>query len=311
MWNILSQLFLNVDFLRASLRLSTPLVGASLGEIFSERAGVVNIGLEGMMLAGALGGVVGAYYTGNPWLGLLAGMIAGALLAAVHAFVSITLAADQVVSGAALNIGALGLTTFLYRSLFGIVERPQVAHFEPWAVPILSDIPFLGPVLFEQTPLVYVAYLLVPVAAFVLTRTEWGLALRAVGEHPEAADSLGISVTRTRYAMVILCGLLAGMAGTFFSLGQLYTFVEGMTGGRGFIALAVVIVGKWSPARAAATALFFGAADAIALRTQALNLGLPYHLLLAMPYALTMLVYLGVVGRTRAPSALGIPYVRD
>jgi ABC-type uncharacterized transport system permease subunit len=307
----LIDIFLSINFASASVRFAMPLAVASAGEIASERSGVVNIGLEGMMLAGALGGMVGAYYSENAWIGLLCGMLAGGMVAAIHAFMVITLAASQVVSGAAMNIGILGLTTFIFRTLFGITERPIVAHFEPWPVPLLSQIPVIGPIFFNQIPLVYLTYGVVLVMSVVLFRTTWGLSIQAVGEHPRAANSVGVSVARTRYIAVILCGLLVGMAGTFFSLGQLYTFIEGMTGGRGFIALAVVIVANWSPARAALVALLFGAAEAVGLRLQALDVGIPYQFALAFPYVLTLLVYIGLAGRTRMPRALGLPYVKD
>ncbi|HMQ51624.1 MAG TPA: ABC transporter permease [Anaerolineae bacterium] len=311
MLSIISQLIFSIDFLTASVRLAMPLATASIGEIISERGGVVNIGLEGMMLAGALGSFVGAYYLNDPWLGLLCGILAGGLVALLHAFVVVTLASDQVVSGVALNIGVLGLTTFIYRAVFGITERPIIPHFEPWPVPLLSEIPVIGPVLFNQIPLVYLTYGLVVLAGFVLFRTEWGLGLRASGEHPRAAESVGLSVQRLRYESVIACGMLAGLAGSFFTLGQLFTFIEGMTGGRGFIVLAIVIVANWLPARAALVAVVFGGAEAVGLRIQALNVGIPYQLALVFPYLLTLLIYAGLVGRTRMPRALGLPYVRD
>ena len=311
MLQMLAQLFLSIDFLIASIRFSTPLLGASLGEIISERAGVVNVGLEGMMLVGALAAVIGSYATGDPWVGLLAAIAAGTLLALIQAFFSVTLAVNQVVVGMALNIGSSGLTIFIYRLLFGLVDKPQVAGFAPIKLPVLSSLPVIGPLLFSHSILVYLTYLLVPLVAVVLMRTEWGLKLRSVGEHPEAAASVGISVGGIRYVAVLLCGAFAGMAGSFFSLVQLNTFVEGMTGGRGYIALAVVIVGKWLPRRALLVALLFGALDAIALRTQALALGLPYQLLLALPYLVTLLVYAGVVGQARSPAALAQPFIRD
>jgi general nucleoside transport system permease protein len=307
----LIDIFLTIGFFSASVRLAIPLVIAAMGEIVSERSGIVNIGLEGMMLAGALGGMVGAFYTGDVWKGLILGVLAGGMVAAVHAFVVITLAADQVVSGAALNIGVLGLTTFVYRALFGITERPIVAHFDPWPVPGLGEIPIIGPIFFNAIPILYLAYGAILLVSILLFRTRWGLGVQAVGEHPRAAESCGINVSQTRYAAVILCGLSAGLAGTFFSLGQLYTFIEGMTGGRGFIVLAVVIVANWSPWRAALVGLLFGAAEAIGLRIQALNLGIPYHFALAFPYVLTLLVYAGFAGRTRMPHALGQPYLKD
>jgi ABC-type uncharacterized transport system permease subunit len=307
----LIRLFLSIDFLQASIRFSTPLLGASMGEALSERAGMVNVSLEGMMLCGALGAALGSYFTGSPWFGVLVGIVAGVLVASLQAFFSITLAVNQVVVGIALNILSLGATTYISRSVLGLTGFPTVAGFVPLRLPVLSDIPVIGPVLFNQSVLVYVAYLLIPVVAFVLMRTEWGLKLRAVGEHPEAADSLGVSVTRMRYSAVLLCGAFAGLAGCFFSLVQLNQFVEGMTGGRGFIALAVVIVGKWTPWRLALVSLLFGMLDAVALRAQALNVGLPYHLLLALPYLVTLLVYAGLVGQAKAPAALARPYIRD
>ncbi len=247
MLQTLASLFLSIDFLAAAIRFSTPLLGASLGESISERAGAVNVCLEGMMLCGALGAVLGSYFTGSPWVGLLCAILAGTLVGFVQAFFSVTLAVNQVVVGVALNIGGLGVTTYTMRSVFGLTLSPQVNGFDPLPVPILSQIPILGPVLFNQSVLVYLTYLMVVVAGFTLMRTKKGLNLRAVGEHPEAATSVGISVPRTRYLAILLCGALAGMAGSFFSLVQLNTFIEGMTGGRGFIALAVVVVGKWIP----------------------------------------------------------------
>jgi ABC-type uncharacterized transport system permease subunit len=306
----LSEIFLTTNFFSASVRFAMPLAVAAAGEIISERGGVVNIGLEGMMLSGALGSMIGAFYTNDPWFGLLCGILTGGLVALLHAFMVVTLCADQVVSGAALNIGLLGLTTFIFRALFGITERPIVAHFVAVPVPILSRIPFIGTVFFNQTPLTYLAYVLVALTSVVLFRTKWGLGIQAVGEHPRAADSVGLNVGRMRYTSVILCGLLAGMAGTFFSLGQLYTFIEGMTGGRGFIALAVVIAANWFPLRAVLVALLFGAAEAVGLRIQALDIGIPYQAALAFPYVLTLIVYAGLAGRTRTPRALGLPYVK-
>jgi simple sugar transport system permease protein len=311
MLETLAQLFLSIDFLQASIRFSTPLLGASMGEALSERAGMVNVSLEGMMLSGALGGALGVYYTGNPWLGVMCGILASVLVAALQGFFSITLAVNQVVVGIALNVFCLGATTFISRSVFSLTESNRVQGFTPVRLPVLGQIPVLGDTLFNHSALVYLTYLLIPVVALVLTRTKWGLNLRAVGEHPEAADSLGISVVRKRYTAVLLCGAFAGLAGCFFSLVQLNQFVEGMTGGRGFIALAVVIVGKWQPWRLALVSLLFGMLDAVALRAQALDIGLPYQLLLALPYVVTLLVYAGLVGQARPPAALAQPYIRE
>jgi len=311
MMETLLRLFFSIDFLQASIRFSTPLLGASLGEAISERAGMVNVSLEGMMLCGALGAALGVHYTDSLWAGVLFGVLAGVLVALIQGFFSITLAVNQIVVGIALNILSLGATTFISRSVFALTESSRVRGFSPLPIPILADIPLLGDIFFKNSALVYLTYLLIPVVAFVLMKTEWGLKLRSVGEHPEAADSLGVPVLRTRYTAVLLCGALAGLAGCFFSLVQLNQFVEGMTGGRGFIALAVVIVGKWNPWRLALVALLFGMLDALALRAQALDIGLPYHLLLALPYLVTLLVYAGLVGRARPPAALTEPYIRD
>lgn len=309
---MLAKLLLSVDFFAAAVRFSTPLLGASLGEIISEKGGVVNIGLEGMMLCGALAAVLGTWVTGNPFIGVLAAILAGVLIALIHSFFSITLAVNQVVVGMALNIGSLGLTTFVSRLAFSTADsRPRVEGFDALNIPVLGNLPFVGPVFFNQSILVYITWLLIPIVGFLLMRTEWGLNLRAVGENPEAAASLGLSVSRIRYTAVLLCGAFAGFAGSFLSLVQLDTFVESMTGGRGFIVLAVVIVGKWVPWRALIAALLFGALEAIALRSQALAFNLPYELLLALPYLVTLLVYAGLVGQARSPDALGKAYIRD
>jgi ABC-type uncharacterized transport system permease subunit len=307
----LFSLFFSIDFLQAAVRFSTPLLSASMGEAISERAGMVNVSLEGMMLFGALTAVLGVQYTGSLWAGVLCGLLGGALIALIQGLFSITLAVNQVVVGIALNIFSLGATTFILRWVYGVSDSVPVEGFAPLRIPGLSSIPVLGEAFFDQSILVYVIYLLIPVVTFVLMRTEWGLKLRAVGEHPEAADSLGVSVWRTRYAAILLCGAFAGLAGCFMSLAQLNRFVEAMTGGRGFVALAVVIVGKWTPWRLALGALLFGALDALALRAQALNVGLPYQLLLALPYVVTLLVYAGLVGQARPPAALAKPYIRD
>jgi ABC-type uncharacterized transport system permease subunit len=311
MLETLLRLFFSIDFLQASVRFSTPLLGASMGEAISERAGMVNVSLEGMMLCGALGAALGVHYSGSLLVGVLCGILSGVLVALIQGFFSITLAVNQIVVGIALNILSLGATTFISRSVFEITESGRVKGFTPWPVPVLGDIPILGDIFFKHSILVYLTYLLIPLVAFVLMRTEWGLKLRSVGEHPEAADSLGVPVLRMRYMAVLLCGALAGLAGCFFSLVQLNQFVEGMTGGRGFIALAVVIVGKWNPWRLALVSLLFGMLDALALRAQALAIGLPYHLLLALPYLVTLLVYAGLVGQARPPAALAQPYIRD
>jgi len=307
----IEQLFFSVDFLSASVRLAVPLVFLSLGELFAERSGVVNIGLEGMMLFGAFAAVAGTFVFGNPWMGVLSAILVGALFASILAYVAVSLAGDQIVTGLALNIAALGLTTFLSRTLWGVGKNPKVAGFKPVEISGLTDLPVLGEIFFHHSPLAYVAFMILPVAAWVLFRTRWGLHIDAVGEHPRAADSTGISVSGVRYLTIIISGMLAGVGGAYLSISQLDSFVEGMTGGRGFIALAIVIVAKWFPYRAAAVALLFGATEALSLRMEALGFPVSFHILRMLPYLLTLLVYAGVVGHTRMPAAITQPYIKD
>lgn len=298
-------------FLAAAIRLSVPIMLAGIGEAISERAGVLNIGLEGMMLTGAFGAVVGSQVTGDPWLGLLCGILAAILIALPHGLISINLGGDQIVSGVALNLVALGLTTFLFRQMFGITDQPQVAGFDPIAVPFLSSLPVVGPPLFRQSILAYLAIAIGVVLWVVLFRSRWGLRWRAAGDDPAALDSVGIRVSATRWGALAVCAGLAGMAGAAISLGQLHTFVENMTGGAGYVALALVIVARWSPLWAIVVAVAFGAAEAVAVRIQAGGITLiPYQLSLMLPYVLTLVVY-GLAARSgRAPRALGKPFVK-
>lgn len=306
--DVVVQLF-GPEFWASAVRLAAPLLLAALGGILSERSGVITIGLEGLMLVGALAGVLGAYYVGSAWLGVLCAVAAAALVAALHATVAVLLKADQIVSGAAINIGALGLTSFLVRVIFGLQEQKrEVPHFAPVSVPGLADLPWIGPVLFRQVGLVYLAFLLVPLLWWVLYRTTWGLRILAAGEHPRAADTAGIDVGRVRATCVILCGTAAGLGGAFLSLGQLHFFVDDMVGGRGFIALAALIFGRWNPVGAMVACLVFGAADALQFRMQAFGAGLPHQFLLMFPYLATLGVLVMFAGHARPPSALGVPY---
>jgi simple sugar transport system permease protein len=293
-----------------AIRLALPIFFAALGEVFAERAGLVNVGLEGMMLMGAFAAVVGSHLTGDPWIGAIIGMAAAMVVAAIQAGVAINLAGDQIVAGIALNLAVIGVTSFLARALWEGGDVPKVAGFDTFDMPGLSSLPGLGPILFEQSALVYVAILAAIVSWWLLTRTGWGLRLRACGEDPRSADSLGISVFRLRWQSMMICGALAGLGGVFLSLGQLFTFSDNMSGGRGFIALAVVIIARWSPLRAMAAAVLFGLFEALALRVQITDIDLPAELLLALPYVVTLLVYAGVVGRSRPPKALGREYSR-
>jgi general nucleoside transport system permease protein len=294
----------------AAVRLAVPVFLAALGETFAERAGLVNVGLEAMMLAGAFGGILGAYLTDNWLVGVAVGVAFGLAVAALQALFAVNLEADQIVSGIALNIAVLGLTGFLARTVWEAGNVPQVAHTNATSLPGLGELPIFGPILFQQNPLVYATYLLALVGWWLLVRTRWGLELRGCGEDPRACDSLGIPVLARRWQVMAICGALAGLGGVVIALTELYTWADGMSGGRGFIALAVVIIARWSPSRAVLAALLFGGCQALALRMQATNTNVPYELLLTLPYLVTLLVYAGVVGRTIPPAALGRPYAR-
>ncbi len=301
-----------MDLISAAIRLGTPLLLAGLGEIISEQAGILNIGLEGMMLSGAFAGYYATVVTGNPWVGLLAALLAGMFLALIHAWASIDLHGDQVVSGVALNIIALGLTSYLNRLIFGTEITPiQINTLPVWTIPGLKEIPLLGDSLFTQPSLVFIALLLVPIIRFLFRKTSLGLVIHAAGEYPLAAESMGISVRRVRYLTVMVAGALAGLGGAFLTIAQYGVFSNGMTSGRGFIVLAIVILGKWNPIGVLFASMLFGLANGVQMRLQALGYKVPYQFLLMLPYALTIITLLGVVGKTRAPSALGKPYKRE
>lgn len=296
--------------LAATIRNATPLVFAALGGMFSERSGVVNIGLEGLMLISAFAGVVGAFTSGSALVGLLFALGAGLLFGLVHAVMCITFEADQIISGTAINLLALGGTGFLMVIVFGQGgTSPDVNNFSPVAIPLLAQIPVIGQALFNQSLLVYLMYLTVPVAFFVLFRTPFGLRLRATGEVPEAVDTAGVSVTRMRYFGVALSGLLAALGGAYLSMGLLSAFTEGMTNGRGFIALAALIFGRWNPVGAAGAALLFGFAQALTIRVP--PEAIPNEFIQMIPYVLTIVVLAGFGGRAIAPAAVGKPYRKE
>ncbi|MCL4458937.1 MAG: ABC transporter permease [Chloroflexi bacterium] len=309
---LLTEAFL-IGLSASTIRLATPVLVVVLGEIFAELSGVLNLGLEGMMLMGAIGGFVTTYITGNPWLGLLIGTLAGGLMGLLMAFLTVTLRVDQVISGIALVILGQGVSGFVFRRIFGAFKVPPgIQGFEVIHVPILDRIPILGPVLLEHTILVYLVFALVPLTWIALNRTTIGLKLRAVGEHPRAADTVGINVYLVRYSAVIFGGVMAGLGGAILTVGQLHFFVENVTAGRGWIAIALVIFAKWDPFRALGGALLFGFADALQMRLQALGFAiLPYEFLIMVPYLLTILVLLGAVGRTVPPAALTVPYEKE
>jgi simple sugar transport system permease protein len=308
--------------LAATVRNAVPLVFAAMGGLFSERSGVVNIALEGMMLIGAFAGVVGAYFTGSAWIGLLFALGAGLLTALVHAVMCITFEADQIISGTAINLLALGGTGFLMVEIFGsggtspringFGTLPNLVDGTPLFGPTfraLAAIPVVGPVIFDQSPLVYLLYLIVPLTFFVVFRTPFGLRLRATGEVPEAVDTAGVSVARMRYYGVALSGVLAAFGGAYLSISLLSAFTENMTNGRGFIALAALIFGRWNPIGATAAALLFGFAQAVTLRIS--QGAIPSEFLNMIPYILTIVVLAGAGGRAIAPAAVGKPYRKE
>ncbi len=291
-------------FLAAALRISVPYSLATLGATFSERGGVVNIGIEGMMLNGALGYVLGAWWSGSPWIGVAAAVLAGLLTAAIHVLVTVRFGADQITSGLGINLLAAGLTKFTLTQVFhSSSNSARVVGLEGWSVPVLNRVPVLGPVL--ASPLVLIAIGLVFASQWVLFRSVFGLRLRSIGERPEAAAALGLPVRLHRAAGVLVSGAFAGLAGAWLASEQ-HSFTDGMTGGRGYIAIAAMIVGKWSPFGAAMACLLFGAAESLQITLQ--GSGFPNELLQMLPYLVTMLALAGFIGRARPPHAVGVPY---
>jgi simple sugar transport system permease protein len=304
------------NFIAADIRTAMPIMIAALGFVFSERAGVVNIGAEGIMLFGSLAGVLGAWYSGSPWIGLLFAMAAGGLAALIFAFFTISLYANQAVTGAAINILALGITASLNRIVFGVnAAPPKIASFAAIKMPaFIGEIPFVGQglhTILSQNVLVYLAFLLIPAAHFVLFKTELGLAIRGVGEHPGASEAAGIDVVKIRYGTILVSGLLGGAAGAYVSLGLLSFFMENMIAGRGFIALAALVFGKYTPLGILGASLLFGAGLALESRLQALGTGIPHQFFLMIPYILTILALVVFAGRNRSPAAGGMPYIKE
>jgi general nucleoside transport system permease protein len=294
----------------AMLRFATPLILAALGGILCERSGVINIGLEGMMLMGAFFGILGADLTGSWLLGCVIGMVAGALLALVHAVFSIHLRADQVVSGTAVNFLALGITGYVFIAHYGDQGTPgTVPRVPEITLPLIEDVPFFGDAIGSASLLTWTALVLVAVLTVFLFRTPRGLRLRSVGEKPRAAESVGVSVIRTRYIAVVGSGAFAALGGVYLSIALLGSFNQNMTAGRGFIALAAVIFGSWRPLGALAAALLFGFSSALAQRLPEFSESTAV-LFQALPYVLTLVVVAGVIGRSRPPASIGIPYVK-
>ena len=307
----LERVFVWSALIAAMLRFATPLVFAAMGGMLCERSGVINIGLEGMMLMGAFFGIFAAEQSGSWFVGALAGMAAGGVLAIVHAVFSIALRADQVVSGFAVNFLSFGITGYVFVAHYGDQGTPgDVPRVPELTIPGIEDLDFLGTAIGSASLLTWVALLLVPLLALYMFRTVGGLRLRSVGEKPRAADSVGVPVIRTRYMAVIASGLLAGLGGVYLSVGLVGSFNEGMTDGRGYIALAAVIFGSWRPYGALAAALLFGFSSAVAQRLPAFSESLAV-LFQALPYVLVLIVVAGLIGRSRPPAAIGVPYVKE
>jgi general nucleoside transport system permease protein len=303
----------NFTLIASTLRLATPLILAALGGLYCERSGVINIALEGIMLAGAFTAALVTFYSQSPWIGLLAAVAAGLLVAAIHALATINYRANQVVSGTAINILFLGVPALLCGVFFGTTgntpQLPREQTLNDWQFFNAQSSPFLASI-FNQNPLVYFALFAVLMTFFVIYRTRFGLRLRAVGENPEAADTAGVSVLRMRYAGVLLSGALAALGGAYLSIGQNSLFTRNMTAGRGFIALAALIFGKWDPVGTMIACLLFGFAEAIAIRMQG-TVNIPNQFIQIVPYVLTIVVLAGFISRARPPKALGIAYTKE
>jgi len=312
-------LLLLVTLAASTLRLATPLIFAAMGGLLCERAGVVNIALEGLLLTGAFAAAVAAHLTGSPWVGLGAGILAGALVGLLHAVVTVRWRANAIVSGTAINILVVGLTAVFARAFFAVSgstpSLPRSARFAEVEWPIVADWPVVGPVLFHHIPLVYLGPVVAVVIALILARTRAGLRLIAVGEAPDAARSAGLSVIRIRIAAVVAGSAIAAIGGVFLAIGHGSGFARNMSAGRGFIALAALILGQWKPIPVLLAALFFGMADALGIILQGVTVPgigmLPVQFVQMIPYVLTLLLLAGVTGRSRPPHALGRPWPTD
>ncbi len=298
-----------IGILASGIRLATPYLYAAIGETFGQRSGVLNLGVEGQMLLGAFAAFYVAFSTGSLWLGMLTAIIVGAFMGLAMAFVSINLQAEQGISGIGFYLFGLGMSDLLFQKLLGTVET--VSGFSPINIPVLSQIPVLGDIFFRQNILVYGAFALVPIAWFVLNKTTLGLKVRAVGENPEAADSLGVNVSRVRYFTVIFGGIMSGIAGASLSIALLNVFQQNMTSGLGFIAVALVYFGGWRPWGVLLGALLFSMVNSLQLWVQVLGIPIPSDFAVMMPYVLTILALVLTVQRVRSPSALTKPFERE
>lgn len=306
----------NADFIASSIRIAIPLALAGLGGVFSERSGVINIGLEGIMLTGAFTSIAVTNFSQNPWLGILAAIIIGIFLGLIHGITCITFKANQIVSGVAINLFASGITVFFSWLLFNETQIMAKISLPIWGLSIPNQgegSSFLRSIIIifaHHSPLVYLTIIIFILSHLIIFRTPFGLRLRSVGEYPQAADTMGVNIVKTRYIAVITSGALAGLSGSFLSLEQAHFFVKEISGGRGFIALAAMIFGKWTPLGTAGAALLFGAGEALAIRLQGV-LAIPVQFINMVPYLLAILVLVSAIGRAIPPAADGIPYEKE
>jgi len=306
--DILNVVF-SINTFVAAIRISTPIALAAMGGAFSERAGIINIGLEGMILFGAFAGVLGSFFSGSPWLGVMLALLFGGLIGYIFAIFTIRLKADHVVTGVALNIFSLGATTWLMQVLWGGRGcSPNVNGLGEISIPVIKSIPMIGRLFGTHSPLVYIMFILVFAGWILLFKTPLGLRIRIIGEHPEAADTLGIKIKKIQYLCVILSGMLAGLGGAYLSIGYLTSFSMNMSAGRGYMALAANIFGKWNPFGCLLASYLFAYTDALQMRLQGLNIGIANELIRMFPYILTILVLAGAVIRSRPPASLGKHY---
>lgn len=301
-----------IGLFAATIRMSTPLILGGVGAVFSERSGIMNLGIEGTMLMGAFAAAITSLVTGSPWLGVLGGAVVGGLIGLLHAFMCIRFKANQTVIGTGINILAMGIPPLILAAIWGNPgSTPTVPTLKPMTIPFLVDIPVVGGIIGRQNPLTYLALISVPLAAFFLFKTKTGLRIRAVGEYPLAADTLGVNVYGLQYFSVVLCGVLAGIGGAYLSICQVSMFVKGMTNGRGFMAMAAMIFGNWKPGGVLIASLLFGFADSLQMSLQTAGWGIPTDLLLTLPYVITIIALAGFVGKAVAPKQVGKPYIKE
>lgn len=312
MSEILAQIF-QIGFFTALIRIATPLIFGTLGELFAERSGVLNLGIEGIMMLAAMTGFSTTYFTGSLWLGVLAAIATGMIAGLLMGLLTVSLGLSQHVSGIGTTLLCSGLSFFFYRLIFKQSSSiPKIVAFKTVPLPLLSKIPVIGPIFFNQFALVYIAIAIVPISAYILYHTPWGLNLRTVGENPLAADSAGVNVHRVRYQALLISGALMGLAGAFLSMAQFNAYTFGVISGRGWVCIALIVFGQWSPWKSAAGAILFAFIDALQLRLQASSLiNLPYQIFLMMPFVLTIIGMAMVSRNARAPAALLQPFRKE